>query len=730
MANNEAKVTVSAVDQTKATFEAIKKNFSSLGDQAGKISGLMGSVGVAIGAAFSAGSIMNLVEMLDSLDKMSEKTGIATESLSALRYAGEIADVSQEQLGTGLKKLAKYMADAAGGNDVAAGAFKSLGIEITNTDGSLRKTDQVLIDIAQRFQGWEDGPGKAAIAMRLFGKSGDDMIPMLNLGKVGLQSMASEAQALGAVYGGDVAKNAAEFNDNLKKIKLAAEGTAITLSGPLVRALGDASQAFIEAKKSGESYLGMLARLANKVPLKVDDVLSADATRAFPMLRMLQMLQGGGAALAAPKTSVDIQGYVNKLGISGGAGRGWVNPKVAAPVIGDTSGNKVKAPDHFADNFINQLITEYAGLSGTMSKTDEVTRKLDTATEKFTGTQRTTILTLAGQIDKQKAMTAAAEDMARVQGIVLDAQDKADAAHYASLGTLEKLANDQAFELTLLGKYPDAIERARFERDLSNQERAVEADLVNRGLQNGWDEIRMEEERAKTMSASKAARSAFNNIQVDKADQTYNPNRGMKDGIKQYMDEIAKSGDFMKNSVVNAFTSMEDALVNFVKTGKLDFSSLADSIISDMARMIVRKNITAPMAAWASNMFSFANGGIMSSAGALPLNSYAAGGVANSPQLALFGEGRINEAYVPLPDGKSIPVNLGRNSGSNVVVQVIESPGNGGQVSRKNEGGADIIQIMVERVKSAIAGDISRGSGSVPAAMASTYGLNRVAGSY
>ncbi len=373
----EAKVTVSAVDQTKATFEAMKKNFASLGDQAGKISGLMGSVGVAIGAAFSAGSIMHLVEMLDTLDKMSEKTGIATESLSALRYAGEIADVSQEQLGTGLKKLAKYMADAAGGNDVAAGAFKSLGIEITNTDGSLRKTDQVLMDIAQRFQGWEDGPGKAAIAMRIFGKSGDDMIPMLNLGKVGLQSMAAEAQALGAVYGGDVAKNAAEFNDNLKRIKLAAEGTAISLAGPLVRALGEASQAFIDAKKSGEGYLGMLARVANQVPLKVSDVLPGDATRAFPMLRIAQMLQEGGAALAAPKATTDIQGYVNKLGIaSGGAGRGWVNPKVAAPIIGDTSGNKAKAPDHFADNFINQLITEYANLSGTMSKTDEAHENL------------------------------------------------------------------------------------------------------------------------------------------------------------------------------------------------------------------------------------------------------------------------------------------------------------------------------------------------------------------
>lgn len=55
---------------------------------------------------------------------------------------------------------------------------------------------------------------------------------------------------------------------------------------------------------------------------------------------------------------------------------------------------------------------------------------------------------------------------------------------------------------------------------------------------------------------------------------------------------------------------------------------------------------------------AFANGGIMSSSGSLPLMKYANGGVANKPQLALFGEGRMNEAYVPLPDGRSIPVTM------------------------------------------------------------------------
>lgn len=56
--------------------------------------------------------------------------------------------------------------------------------------------------------------------------------------------------------------------------------------------------------------------------------------------------------------------------------------------------------------------------------------------------------------------------------------------------------------------------------------------------------------------------------------------------------------------------------------------------------------------------FGFASGGVMTSRGPLPLTAYASGGVANSPQLALFGEGRMPEAYVPLPDGRSIPVSL------------------------------------------------------------------------
>lgn len=107
---------------------------------------------------------------------------------------------------------------------------------------------------------------------------------------------------------------------------------------------------------------------------------------------------------------------------------------------------------------------------------------------------------------------------------------------------------------------------------------------------------------------------------------------------------------------------------------------------------------------------AFANGGIMSSSGSLSLMKYANGGVANKPQLALFGEGRMNEAYVPLPDGRSIPVTMkgdatttaGAGQTVNSVMIEINVSGEGGDTTAKSgsSGGNDKTwDTMAQRVK-------------------------------
>jgi hypothetical protein len=85
--------------------------------------------------------------------------------------------------------------------------------------------------------------------------------------------------------------------------------------------------------------------------------------------------------------------------------------------------------------------------------------------------------------------------------------------------------------------------------------------------------------------------------------------------------------------------------------------------------------------------FGFASGGIMTQQGPLQLRRYAAGGIATSPQMAIYGEGSRPEAYVPLPDGRTIPVTMkGGSEIGNVVVNVDASgssvEGNGGQANQ------------------------------------------------
>lgn len=101
-------------------------------------------------------------------------------------------------------------------------------------------------------------------------------------------------------------------------------------------------------------------------------------------------------------------------------------------------------------------------------------------------------------------------------------------------------------------------------------------------------------------------------------------------------------------------------------------SRLADSVLNKVIDSVVSSAFGSVAKGGLASLFPFADGGIMTSAGPLPLHSYATGGIAKSPQLALFGEGRGPEAFVPLPDGKRIPVAMSQpanmNAGGSVSV--------------------------------------------------------------
>ncbi|WP_375275871.1 phage tail length tape measure family protein [Methylorubrum thiocyanatum] len=104
----------------------------------------------------------------------------------------------------------------------------------------------------------------------------------------------------------------------------------------------------------------------------------------------------------------------------------------------------------------------------------------------------------------------------------------------------------------------------------------------------------------------------------------------------------------------SAFSSMLGRLADRALNGLTD--SLVSGLFSAGSKGGAASGGLGGIFASIGSVFGFANGGIMGPNGPLPLRAYSSGGIADSPQLALYGEGRMPEAYVPLPDGRRIPV--------------------------------------------------------------------------
>lgn len=143
----------------------------------------------------------------------------------------------------------------------------------------------------------------------------------------------------------------------------------------------------------------------------------------------------------------------------------------------------------------------------------------------------------------------------------------------------------------------------------------------------------------------------------------------------------------MEEASVGWANKTMDAMTDLVMTGKADFAGLAKSIIADIVRIQLQKAAAGAVSmatSWMSGGATamFANGGIMTDMGSMPLKKYAKGGIANSPQMAIFGEGSQPEAYVPLPDGRSIPVTMaGGSAGQNVQINITVNDSGGSSTS-------------------------------------------------
>ncbi len=193
---------------------------SDVADNAGgrfeKLGSILKGIGVAFGVALigiSTAAIgaskaltdmtVNASQYADDILTMSTVTGMSTESLQAYQYAAELVDTSLETLTGSMARNVRSMNSAREGTGSAADAYKALGISVTDSNGNLRNSETVYWEAIDALKNVSNETERDAIAMDLFGKSAQELNPLIEQGSEGIAKLTDEARNMGAVMSQD-----------------------------------------------------------------------------------------------------------------------------------------------------------------------------------------------------------------------------------------------------------------------------------------------------------------------------------------------------------------------------------------------------------------------------------------------------------------------------------------------------------------------------------------------
>jgi chromosome segregation ATPase len=212
---------------------------------------LAGTAALAAAAGLAA-MVKRSAETADQIGKLSQATGNTTEVISEIGYAADLSNISTEELAKTMQKLASSAVDATKKGSAQAAAFKALGVSVTDASGKLKSTDQILLDVADRFSKLEDGAQKAALAEDIFGRNAQKMIPFLNQGRAGIEALREEAKRLGISLSAEAAAAAGEFNDNLTRLQAVSAGLGRELTAKLLPYLIDLTETLLDVATEGD----------------------------------------------------------------------------------------------------------------------------------------------------------------------------------------------------------------------------------------------------------------------------------------------------------------------------------------------------------------------------------------------------------------------------------------------------------------------------------------------
>lgn len=243
----------------------------------------------------------------DNIITLSMQTGQSTQQLQEFAYASELIDVSVDTLQGSLTKLTNNMQDTMNGTGNAKASFEALGVSVTNADGSMRSANDVFYETIDALGQVKNETERNAMSMDIFGRSAQDLNPLIIQGSKTLKAYADEAHNMGYVLDDEALSALGAVDDAYQRLQKTQEGVknqlAVEFAPYLEEFYGDVTQGVKDLgkaiKNSGivEAF-GMLLETAGDIIAPMDTLTNDRVPALTKALRPLAELMAGIADAA------------------------------------------------------------------------------------------------------------------------------------------------------------------------------------------------------------------------------------------------------------------------------------------------------------------------------------------------------------------------------------------------------------------------------------------------
>lgn len=287
--------------------EGMQKSMNSMGSlntTSVKIAGGFVALAVAIAKAEKALIAMTKesAAFADNIITLSMQTGQTTDQLQEFSYATELIDVSVDTLQGSLTKLTNNMQDTINGTGNAKASFEALGISVTDADGNMRSANDVFYETIDALGDVKNETERDAMAMDIFGRSAQDLNPLIIQGSDTLKAYAQEAHNVGYVLDDEALSALGAVDDAYQRLQKSQEGAKNQLSAEFAPYLTEFYEKITKLIKDGGQALkdsgivdsfGMLLETVGDIIAPTDQLSSDTVPKLTEALRPLAEIMAG-----------------------------------------------------------------------------------------------------------------------------------------------------------------------------------------------------------------------------------------------------------------------------------------------------------------------------------------------------------------------------------------------------------------------------------------------------